>query len=120
MLANYFYYGENYHEETVTLPQVMVAPPRPRFYLPSSPTCIVYTLGHKIDTLGLPLSVSANCSAEFETNQALVTVYASDYSIVDTYLFSVLVYVQPEGRYFGYFEDSLKYAYGTNSVNRSQ
>ena len=50
----------------------------------------------------------------------MVTVYASDNSIVDTYLFSVLVYVQPEGRYFGYFEDSLKYAYGSSSVNRSQ
>lgn len=98
----------------------MLAPTRPRFYLPSAPTCIVYNLGQKIEGTDATTSVSANCSVEFGTNQVLVTVSGNDNIVVDTYLFSLLVYVQPEGRYFGYFEDSLNHAYGSTSINRSQ
>ena len=50
----------------------------------------------------------------------LVTVSGNDNIVVDTYQLSLLVYVQPEGRYFGYFEDPLNYAYGSTSINRSQ
>lgn len=47
----------------------------------------------------------------YGSNEANLVVYGSDSVIIDTYVVTVVGLVIPEGRYFGYFEDVLSYAY---------
>lgn len=64
-----------------------------RYYLAARPTCVVFNLGIKVDSGLNSLTLYANCSVDFGSNQVAVGVYGNDDLLLDTYLMSIMVYV---------------------------
>lgn len=81
----------------------MVAPPKYRYYLSAQPVCVAMYLGHTNLVSQTKFSVSATCEVQYSSNSVDVTVSASEEAKIQTYMVSVMAYVQFEGQYFGYF-----------------